>query len=142
MQEVAAHNSLQGQRPPIVKNRMNGRGRVPRPRPLGLFLFPLLVLPLLLPQPFRLALFKPFKAFEDTPFRIEVNKVELQCAAPFVSVTQRYDKVGYVSRNRRGLCREQGGNVCDQLRLVFTGERVAVERVTNLVEVMNLTTSL
>ena len=129
--EVAAHCSPQGWRPSIVKDGVNGRGLVPRPRPLGLLLVPLLVRPLLFPDAFHLALFEPFKAKEYAALGVEVNEVEPQCSALFVSIAQGDHEVGYVGGNRHRLVGEQRGNVCDQLRLVFTGESVAVERVTS-----------
>ena len=76
--EVAAHSSPQDWRPSIVKDGVNGRGLVPRPRPLGLLLVPLLVLPFLLPDALHLALLKPFKAKEYAPLGIEIHEVELQ----------------------------------------------------------------
>ena len=122
----------------IVKDGVNGRGLVPRPRPLGLLLVLLLVRPLLLPDAFHLALLKSFKGIKDTALGVEVNEVEPQCSAPFVTIAQGDHEVGYVRGDRHRLVGEQRGNVGDQLRLVFTGESVAVERVTSREEVGGL----
>lgn len=100
-------------------------------RPLGLLLAPLLVRPLLLPDAFHLALLKPFKAKEYAALGIEVNEVEPQCSALFVSIAQGDHEVGYVGGNRHRLVGEQRGNVCDQLRLVLPCQSVAVERITS-----------